>query len=66
MSLNPDLIRARCAEIDAALIRLDELRRLPRETFLSSQDTLQDPMIVLRSAPHKRGFGSWVHGEPFD
>jgi uncharacterized protein YutE (UPF0331/DUF86 family) len=40
MSLNPDLIRARCAEIDASLIRLDELRRLPRETFLSSQDTL--------------------------
>ena len=40
MSLNPDLIRARCAEIDASLIRLDELRRLPRETFLSNQDTL--------------------------
>lgn len=40
MNLNPDLIRARCAEIDASLIRLDELRRLPRETFLSSQDTL--------------------------
>ncbi len=40
MSLNPDLIRARCAEIDASLIRLDELRRLPRETFLSSQDSL--------------------------
>jgi uncharacterized protein YutE (UPF0331/DUF86 family) len=40
MSLNPDLIRARCAEIDASLIRLDELRHLPRETFLSNQDTL--------------------------
>ena len=40
MSLNPDLIQARCAEIDASLIRLDELRRLPREAFLSSQDTL--------------------------
>ncbi len=40
MSLNPDLIRARCAEIDASLIRLDQLRHLPRETFLSSQDTL--------------------------
>jgi len=40
MSLNPDLIRARCAEIDASLLRLDELRRFPRDTFLSSQDTL--------------------------
>lgn len=40
MNLNPDLIRARCAEIDASLIRLDQLRHLPRETFLSSQDTL--------------------------
>ncbi len=40
MTLNPDLIRARCAEIDASLSRLEELRRLPRETFLSSQDTL--------------------------
>lgn len=41
MSLNPDLIRARCADIDASLIRLDQLRHLPRERFLSSQDTLQ-------------------------
>jgi uncharacterized protein YutE (UPF0331/DUF86 family) len=40
MSLNPDLIRARCAEIDASLIRLEEFRRVPREQFLSSQDTL--------------------------
>lgn len=40
MSLNPDLIRARCAEIDASLIRLDQLRQLPREAFLSNQDTL--------------------------
>lgn len=40
MTLNPDVIRARCAEIDSSLSRLEELRRLPRETFLSNQDTL--------------------------
>ncbi|MBX3320633.1 MAG: DUF86 domain-containing protein [Nitrospira sp.] len=40
MSLNPDLIRARCTEIDISLSRLEELGRLSRETFLSNQDTL--------------------------
>ncbi|BFU93792.1 MAG: hypothetical protein NTNFB02_05140 [Nitrospira sp.] len=40
MTLNPDVIRARCAEIDSSLSRLEELRRLPRETFLFNQDTL--------------------------
>ncbi|MDF0674740.1 MAG: DUF86 domain-containing protein [Nitrospira sp.] len=40
MSLNPDLIRARCTEIDVSLGRLEGLRRLSREIFLSSQDTL--------------------------
>ncbi|MEQ1793537.1 MAG: DUF86 domain-containing protein [Nitrospira sp.] len=40
MSLNPDLIRARCAEIDLSLARLEEFRRLSREQFLSSQDSL--------------------------
>lgn len=40
MTLNLDLIRARCAEIDASLSRLDTLRHLPREAFLSNQDTL--------------------------
>lgn len=40
MTLNPDLIRARCAEIDASLSRLEALRSLSRETFLSNQDTL--------------------------
>ncbi len=38
MSLNPDLIRARCAEIDTSLSRLEEIGRLSRETFLSNQD----------------------------
>lgn len=40
MSLNPDLIRARCAEIDSSLGRLEEIRCLSREQFLSNQDTL--------------------------
>lgn len=40
MSLNPDLIRARCAEIDSSLARLEEFRRLSRDQFVSSQDTL--------------------------
>jgi len=40
MSLNPDLIRARCAEIDASLARLEEFQRLSREQFLSNQDAL--------------------------
>lgn len=40
MTLNPDLIRARCVEIDASLSRLEALRHLARETFLSDQDTL--------------------------
>lgn len=39
MSLNPDLIRARCVEIDTSLSRLEEIGRLSRETFLSNQDT---------------------------
>lgn len=40
MSLNPDLIRARCTEIDTSLSRLEAIGRLSRETFLSNQDTL--------------------------
>jgi len=40
MSLNPDLIQARCAEIDFSLSRLDEFRRLSREQCLSNQDAL--------------------------
>jgi len=40
MSLNPDLIRARCAEIDASLARLEEFQRFSREQFLSNQDAL--------------------------
>jgi uncharacterized protein YutE (UPF0331/DUF86 family) len=40
MSLNPDLIRARCAEINSSLVRLEEFRRLSRDQFISSQDIL--------------------------
>jgi uncharacterized protein YutE (UPF0331/DUF86 family) len=40
MTLNPDLIRARCTEIDASVNRLEALRPLSREIFLSNQDTL--------------------------
>lgn len=40
MSLNPDLIRARCAEIDSSLSRLEEFRRLPRDQFFANQDGL--------------------------
>jgi uncharacterized protein YutE (UPF0331/DUF86 family) len=54
MSLNPDLIRARCAEIDSSLSRLEEFRHLPREQFLSNQDSLDVAcyrlLIVIEAA----------------
>jgi hypothetical protein len=40
MTLNSDLVRARCAEIEESLVRLEQLRTLSRETFLSNQDLL--------------------------
>jgi uncharacterized protein YutE (UPF0331/DUF86 family) len=40
MTLNSDLIRARCAEIEESLARLEQFRSLSRETFLSNQDLL--------------------------
>jgi len=40
MSLNPDLIRARCGEIDSSLSRLEKFSRLSRDQFLSNQDGL--------------------------
>lgn len=40
MSLNADLIRARCAEIEASVARLERFQALSREEFLSNQDTL--------------------------
>ena len=40
MSLNPDLVRARCAEIEESVGRLERFKRLSRSEFLSNQDTL--------------------------
>ncbi len=40
MKLNPDRVRARCAEIEESLSRLERLRNLTREQFLGDQDTL--------------------------
>lgn len=40
MTLNVDLIRTRCTEIDESLARLEHIRRLPIDDFLASQDTL--------------------------
>lgn len=40
MTLNPDLIRTRCNEIESSLARLERIRSLTREEFLSDQDTL--------------------------
>jgi uncharacterized protein YutE (UPF0331/DUF86 family) len=40
MSLNADLIRSRCAEIEESIQRLERLQSLSREDFLSDQDAL--------------------------
>ncbi len=40
MKLNADLVRARCSEIEESLHRLDRFKSLPREEFLSDQDTV--------------------------
>ena len=40
MSLNADLIRSRCTEIEDSIRRLERLQSLSREDFLSDQDTL--------------------------
>ena len=40
MTLNPDLVRARCGEINVALTRLEQFKQLTREDFLSNQDQL--------------------------
>ena len=39
MTLNPDLIRTRCNEIESSLGRLEHIRSLTREQFLTDQDT---------------------------
>jgi uncharacterized protein YutE (UPF0331/DUF86 family) len=40
VTLNADLVRARCTEIEESLKRLEGLRALSLEDFLASQDTL--------------------------
>lgn len=40
MRLNPDLVRARCAEIEESVNRLERFKTLPRDAFLGDQDTL--------------------------
>ena len=40
MSLNADLIRARCAEIEESIARLEEFQALSVEAFLSNRDAL--------------------------
>jgi hypothetical protein len=40
MSLNPDLVRARCSEIEESVRRLEQFRSISREQFLSNQDWL--------------------------
>jgi uncharacterized protein YutE (UPF0331/DUF86 family) len=40
VTLNPDLVRTRCAEIEESVGRLERLRALSREQFLADQDAL--------------------------
>ena len=40
MTLNPDLIRTRCTEIEESVSRLERLHGLSRGAFLADQDTL--------------------------
>jgi len=40
MTLNPELVRTRCSEIEESVSRLERLRDLPRERFLADQDAL--------------------------
>lgn len=40
MTLNSDLIRSRCAEIEDSLNRLEEFRSIRREAFLENRDML--------------------------
>jgi len=40
MSLNADLIRARCTEIEDSIQRLERFQSLSKAEFLSNQDTL--------------------------
>ena len=38
MTLNPDLVRTRCGDIEDAAQRLEAIRRMPRADFLTDRD----------------------------
>ena len=40
MTLNPDIVRTRCADIDQACARLEHFARLPVETFVADRDAV--------------------------
>jgi uncharacterized protein YutE (UPF0331/DUF86 family) len=44
MSLNPDLVRTRCGDIEEAVRRLEAIRAMPRNAFLADRD-IQDIAI---------------------
>jgi uncharacterized protein YutE (UPF0331/DUF86 family) len=39
MSLNPELIRTRCQEIEESITRLNDIKRKTKEEFLNDRDT---------------------------
>lgn len=40
MTLNPDLVRTRCAEIEASVQRLEPIARMELDAFLADQDLI--------------------------
>jgi uncharacterized protein YutE (UPF0331/DUF86 family) len=40
MTLDADLVRSRCGEIEDSVARLEQIARLPREQFLADRDLL--------------------------
>ena len=40
MTLNPEVVRARCGEIEESVQRLERMAQLPLNDFLSNQDSL--------------------------
>ena len=40
MTLNPDVVRTRCTEIEESVVRLERLARVPLDEFLGNQDQL--------------------------
>jgi uncharacterized protein YutE (UPF0331/DUF86 family) len=40
MTLDPDVVRGRCSEIEESVARLEQLAAIPRDRFLSDRDTL--------------------------